>query len=143
MPHPPRLDEQVCFPLYAASRLVIRLYQPLLEPLGLTYPQYLVMMLLWEDASLTVSQIGQKIYLDSSTLTPLLKKLEDKALIVRKRRPGDERVVEVSLTKTGKALGLEAIHIPERLFARIGFPPKEALQLRSSLKRLIARLEMT
>lgn len=137
---PPRLGDQVCFPLYAASRLVIRMYQPLLEPLGLTYPQYLAMLLLWEFRRLSVSEIGRRTFLESSTLTPLLRKLEEKGLVVRERSAEDERVVEVSLTAQGKALGARAAKIPEQLYECIGYPLAETLQLKTLLTGLIEQL---
>lgn len=105
---PPRLDEQLCFSLYAASRAVIRAYQPLLAQLGLTYPQLLVMMVLWEQDDLTVSALGQRLMLDSGTLTPLLKRMEKGDLIQRRRDPEDERRVRISLSASGRAMGARA-----------------------------------
>lgn len=134
------LDEQICFPLYAASRLVTRLYHPLLEPMGITYPQYLVMLSLWQHGDLTVSQLCARTVLESNTLTPLLKKMEVKGLISRKRQADDERVVEVSLTKQGRALKKRALEIPPKLFESVGFPLDKGLQLRSLLKELVAHL---
>jgi DNA-binding MarR family transcriptional regulator len=102
---PPRLDDQLCFSLYAASRAVIRAYQPLLAKLGLTYPQLLVMMVLWEQDDLMVSALGKRLMLDSGTLTPLLKRMEKGGLVDRTRDSQDERRVRISLTPSGLALG--------------------------------------
>ena len=109
------LKNQLCFPLYAASRQITRLYKPLLDPLDLTYTQYLVMMILWEEDTLTVSQIGEKLFLDSGTLTPLLKKLEASGYVKRKRWDQDERVVHVSLQPKGFELRDKAAEIPKEL----------------------------
>ncbi len=103
-----KLDDQLCFPLYAASRLVIRLYAPMLKELGLTYPQYLVMMVLWEDKTTNVTSLGERLYLNSNTLTPLLKRLESSGLITRQRNSLDERIVTLSLTAAGSDLKLVA-----------------------------------
>src|SRR5262245_52984742 len=99
-----RLDRQICFLLYGASRAVTQLYQPLLEPLGLTYPQYLVMLVLWEEGKASVGRLSDRLYLDSGTLTPLLKRLEASGLVRRRRSAADARVVDVELTTEGKRL---------------------------------------
>ncbi len=117
----PRLEEQLCFALYSASRALTRAYQPLLEPLGLTYPQYLVMLVLWEGRPSSVSELGERLGLDSGTLTPLLKRLEQAQLVERRRAAKDERVVLVSLTPTGQALGERARGVPTELACRVGF----------------------
>lgn len=135
-----RLDQQICFPLYAASRLVTRLYQPLLEPLGLTYPQYIVLMILWEESPCSVSRIGERALLASNTLTPLLKRLEQQGLVARRRAAHDERVVTIALTDAGQALRSECACVPLQLFAQIGYPVEEALRLKSQLDALLARL---
>ncbi|KAF7598856.1 MAG: MarR family transcriptional regulator [Candidatus Dactylopiibacterium carminicum] len=135
-----RLDQQLCFPLYAASRLVTRLYQPLLEPLGLTYPQYIVLMILWEESPCSVSRIGERALLASNTLTPLLKRLEQQGLIVRTRSAQDERVVNIALTEAGQALRAGCACVPLRLFEQIGYPVDEALELKQHLDTLLARL---
>src|ERR1700761_624923 len=101
---PLRLDRQVCFPLYAASNLINRLYRPVLGKLGLTYPQYLVMLVLWEQEPQTVGGLGGRLYLDSGTLTPLLKRMEAAGLVVRQRDTQDERRVQIALTDKGRAL---------------------------------------
>jgi DNA-binding MarR family transcriptional regulator len=135
-----RLDRQVCFPLYAASRLLTRSYQPFLEPLGLTYPQYIVLMILWEDAPCTVSHIGKRALLNSNTLTPLLKRLEQLAYIQRRRRESDEREVEVRLTPEGEALKSRCSCIPAAMFQATGFPSGQAQALKQLLEALIQTL---
>ena len=107
-----RLDKQVCFALYSASLAMTKLYKPLLEAIGLTYPQYLVMLVLWEGDRLTVSELGERLYLDSGTLTPLLKRLETAGLLARLRDAEDERRVRITLTQAGRALRAEAQKIP-------------------------------
>ncbi len=136
-----RLDRQLCFPLYAASRLVTRLYQPLLEPLGLTYPQYVVLLILWEDAPCSVSHIGERALLNSNTLTPLLKRMEELNYIRRTRSVTDERVVEISLTKAGTRLRGRCACIPESLSAAISYSPEKAVALKRSLDELISKLQ--
>lgn len=116
----PRLDDQLCFQLYTASRLVTRAYRPLLEAMGVSYPQYLVLMVLWEardqgDEPLSVRDLGERLYLDSGTLTPLLKRLEAKGLVSRTRSAQDERVVEVRLTEAGDALRVPACEVSASL----------------------------
>ena len=107
-----KLQNQVCFPLYAASRLVVQAYRPLLADLGLTYPQYLVMLVLWEQDGVSVGHLGERLYLDSGTLTPLLKRLEKQGLVERKRSVQDDRTVENFLTEEGKLLKEQAVGIP-------------------------------
>lgn len=114
-----RLDQQLCFPLYAASNLMTRLYRPLLDELGLTYPQYLAMLALWEASPSTVSALGERLLLDSGTLTPLLKRLEGAGLVCRTRDTADERRVLVSLTAEGLALRNRAESVPQRLLCRV------------------------
>ena len=106
------LDNQLCFALYSTSLAMTKLYKPLLEALGLTYPQYLVMLVLWERDGLMVSELGERLFLDSGTLTPLLKRLETSGLIARIRDVQDERRVHITLTQAGRALKAEAAHIP-------------------------------
>ncbi len=132
-----RLDNQLCFPLYAASRKVVRLYTPLLEPLGLTYTQYITLLALWEQDGLAVKDLGQLLYLDSGTLTPLLKKLEQQGLISRVRSGQDERVVTVHLTKAGHALKQRALDIPRQIASCIPLGLEDALQLKGLLERVI------
>lgn len=123
------LDQQLCFALYRASRGMIRAYTPLLKPLGLTYAQYLVMLVLWEKDGIAVKDIGDRLALDSATLTPLLKKLEGLKLIVRTRSQEDERVVDICLTKLGTALRKQAESIPLALACKGGFDPRQKSDL--------------
>ncbi len=136
----PRLDDQLCFPLYAASRLVVQAYTPLLEQLGLTYPQYLVLMVLWERDGSSVHEIGERLYLDSGTLTPLLKRLDAAGLVRRVRSQEDERTVENFLTRAGRALERRAARVPRELFCRLGMPLREFKELRGSLRELLVLL---
>lgn len=133
-----KLENQFCFPLYAASRLVTKLYQPHLDELHLTYPQYLVLLVLWEQDGLPVNSIGSKLYLHSNTLTPLLKRLEQQGLVQRQRSLEDERQVHIYLTEAGAALKKKAAAIPEKLAASMNIPLQEAIQLKSSLEKFIA-----
>lgn len=139
-----RLEAQLCFALYSASRAVTRAYQPLLEPLGLTYPQYLVMLVLWEGAAVSVSELGERLELDSGTLTPLLKRLEASGYVLRRRDRQDERVVRVTLTARGTSLGELARQVPVELARRAGFTaPRnqaELARLRESLRELTRRV---
>jgi len=135
-----RLDSQLCFPLYAAANAVSRAYRPLLEPLGLTYPQYLVMLVLWESAPLSVGEVGERLLLDSGTLTPLLKRLESAGLVQRQRDADDERRVVVDLTPAGHRLKEKARAVPEALACRVLIAPNDARRLRQDLKALLAAL---
>ncbi len=112
-----KLENQLCFPLYAASRLVIQEYQPHLEKLGITYPQYLVLMILWETDSIAVSEITRRLILNTNTITPVLKRMEAQGIITRQRSKEDERKVIVTLTPKGKELQIEAASIPEKFVA--------------------------
>ncbi|WP_209331572.1 MarR family winged helix-turn-helix transcriptional regulator [Lunatimonas salinarum] len=114
-----KLENQICFPLYAASRLIIKRYQPLLQELEVTYPQYLVLLLLWEKDGQKVTDLGECLLLETSTLTPLLKRLEQKGYIKRERSEQDERQVIISLTDTGKSAKQKALPIPHKLFQSI------------------------
>jgi MarR family transcriptional regulator, organic hydroperoxide resistance regulator len=117
-----KLENQVCFPIYAVSRLIIREYTPLLNEIGLTYPQYLVMMLLWETDGLTVNEITDRLLLNTNTVTPLLKRMESQGLLVRQRSKEDERRVIARLTSQGMALREKAASIPERLVTSLASP---------------------
>ena len=136
-----RLDNQLCFALYAASGLVTRAYRPLLEPLGLTYPQYLVMMALWETAPRTVKALGQALDLDSGTLTPLLKRLETAGFVTRRRDAEDERKVQVDLTAAGQALREKAADVPAALACQLHLPLDEIVGLRATLQDLARRMK--
>ena len=135
-----RLDQQLCFAAYSTAHAFNRLYRPLLEKLDLTYPQYLVMLVLWEHDGLTVTQIGERLFLDSGTLTPLLKRLESAGRIARTRDPADERRVLITLTGDGQALRTEAQCIPPRIGAALGLTPAELAALKSGLDKLRAAL---
>lgn len=136
----PRLNRQVCFALYSASKAATAVYRPLLDELGLTYPQYLVMLVLWEDQPRSVRELGEELGLDSGTLSPLLKRLEALGLVERKRSAEDERRVEVFLTDSGTALSARATAIPQRLADAAGLSAAELDQLRETLGRLTAAL---
>jgi DNA-binding MarR family transcriptional regulator len=136
-----RLDAQLCFPLYAAARLVTRLYQPVLEPLGLTYPQYVVLMILWEDAPCTVSHLCRRALLNTNTLTPLLKRLEQSGHVTRRRGVQDERVVEIDLTPMGRNLKADCACIPASLFASLGYPLERVALLKGLMDELVAHLQ--
>ena len=134
-----KLDNQLCFQLYSASRFMTKIYQPLLKPLDLTYPQYLVMLVLWEmpiGHKFTVTSLGERLKLDSGTLTPLLKRLEAKRLIQRQRSNEDERQVWVRLTAFGESLKQQAKKVPEKLVCNAGLKPEELVALRDTLKKM-------
>ncbi|WP_250445876.1 MarR family winged helix-turn-helix transcriptional regulator [Actinotalea sp. C106] len=136
MPTDLDLDRQVCFALYSASRAITAAYRPLLDPLGLTYPQYLVMLVLWERDGRGVREIGEALALDSGTLSPLVKRLETLGLVERRRQAEDERRVEVHLTADGSALRDRAESVPARLASATGLTPAEIAQLHQTLTRL-------
>ena len=135
-----KLDLQVCFALYSAQLAMSKVYRKLLKELGLTYPQYLVMMVLWEQDRLSVSEIGERLFLDSATLTPLLKRLEGLGLVLRQRSRPDERHVEGTLTQSGKALRDQAEKVPEAVLCASQCRPEELVQLRDELHALRSRL---
>lgn len=137
------LAGQVCFPLYALSRQVTALYRPLLEKLDLTYPQYLVLLLLWESDNRTVGEIGDRLLLDSGTLTPLLKRMAQKGLLTRQRNPADEREVTIQLTESGHALQSRAADIPTQLQETLKLNDQELVNLRTQLQGLLNQLTTT
>ena len=132
-----KLENQLCFPLYAAARRLTSAYTPYLKPLGLTYTQYIVFMVLWEKDGLTVGEIGEKLRLDNGTLTPLLKKMETAGYIRRTRSKKDERVVEISLTEEGKAMKEKARDIPKAVGSCISLTEEEAKILYQILYKII------
>lgn len=136
-----RLDQQICFSLNAASRAFGGIYRVILKDLGLTYPQYLVMLLLWEHGELPVKKLGEHLRLDSGTLSPLLKRLETAGLVRRERSARDERSVEVRLTEEGAALREQAVQVPRRIVAATGFDVEEIRELRSRLDELTRVLD--
>ena len=136
-----KLSSQLCFPLYACARETIKLYTPHLEKIGLTYTQYITMMVLWEQNSLTAKELGRLLYLDSGTLTPLLKKLEAKGLLTRRRSEADERNLIITLTEEGEALKDQAMKIPYELEKSINLEHDEILQLYHLLHKLLLSVE--
>ena len=132
-----KLANQLCFPLYAAARSVTGLYTPWLKPLGLTYTQYIVFLVLWERDGISVTEIGERLMLDNGTLSPLLKKMEQAGYIRRQRSREDERVVAVTLTEAGKAMREKAKDIPAKVAGCIDLPPEKAQALYSLLYELL------
>lgn len=133
------LDHQLCFPLYACARETIKLYKPFLDELDLTYTQYITMMVLWERDAVSVKELGEALYLDSGTLTPLLKKMEAKGLLTRRRSSEDERSLIVSLTEEGRALREKAVDIPVKMSRCVALDPDEAMELYRLLYKLLRR----
>ena len=138
-----RLDDQLCFALYTASRTVTAAYRPVLDELGITYPQYLALLVLWEEGRCSVGHLGERLHLDSGTLSPLLKRLEAVGLVARQRSADDERRVEVSLTPAGERLEKRAACVPERLLASAQVSESDLAALRESLKNLVHQLDTT
>lgn len=141
-PSPPILwlDNQVCFALYSTSLAMTKLYKPLLDAIGLTYPQYLVMLVLWEQDGPTVSELGERLFLDSGTLTPLLKRLASQGLVTRTRDADDERVVRIALTAAGRALRRRAVDVPRQMLCHMALDLPELARLRAQLTDLGDRL---
>lgn len=131
-----RLDQHLCFALYSATRAMTAAYRPVLSELNITYPQYLVLVVLWEEGTVTVGRLGERLHLDSGTLSPLLKRLEANGFLTRRRSRTDERQVEIVLTDTGRELEERAQCIPETLFGSTGLSVEEAEQLRDAVSRL-------
>jgi len=136
-----KLENQICFPLYAASREVVKRYRPFLEPLGLTYTQYIVMLVFWEQKKCSVKELGERLYLDSGTLTPVLKSLEAKGYVRRYRSTEDERVLLVEVTEEGMRLRGRAAEVPEQVGGCLRLSKEEAGQLYGLLYRLLAEIE--
>lgn len=132
-----KLENQLCFPLYACSKEVVRMYKPYLDKIDLTYTQYITMMVMWEEKSITVKKLGEALYLDSGTLTPVLKKLEKKGYVVRNRSKEDERILEVSLTGEGEKLKDKALKVPEQIASCINLEPEDAAALYGLLKKML------
>lgn len=130
------LDQHLCFALYSASRAMTAAYRPVLAEMHLTYPQYLVLLVLWEDGSVTVGRLGERLHLDSGTLSPLLKRLEANGFVRRERSLTDERLVEVTLTDAGRELESRAQCIPEQLFSATGMTEHDAAGLRDTVRQL-------
>jgi DNA-binding MarR family transcriptional regulator len=136
------LDNQLCYALYAAAHRMTKSYRPLLERLGLTYPQYLVLLVLWEQDGVTVSEIGRRLRLDSGTLTPVLKRLESAGFLRRTRRQSDEREVEIALTQEGAALRADAVAVRETVMCQLELSEPEIRALRKDLSLVIERLSV-
>lgn len=130
------LDRHLCFALYSASRAMTAAYRPVLDELNLTYPQYLVLLVLWEEGRATVGGLGARLHLDSGTLSPLLKRLEANGFVRRERSSTDERLVDVTLTAAGRRLERRAQCMPERLFSSTGMTEKDAANLRDAVRQL-------
>ncbi|GAB3768453.1 MarR family transcriptional regulator [Spirosoma horti] len=137
------LDSQLCFPLYALSRQVTAQYRPLLEKLELTYPQYLVLLLLWESDNRTVGELGERLLLDSGTLTPLLKRMAQKGLLTRQRNQVDERQVTIQLTESGRGLQAQAMDIPTQLQESLNMDDQQIVNLRNQLQAILKQLTKT
>ncbi len=135
-----KLENQLCFPLYACARAIVKTYKPYLDELNLTYTQYITMMVFWEHGEMRVKDVGERLFLDSSTLTPLLKRLEEKGYVKRRRCASDERDVLVSVTEAGEALKEKAVAIPERLGACVALDPQKAQDLYRLLYEVIGNL---
>jgi DNA-binding MarR family transcriptional regulator len=138
---PLKLKNQLCFPLYACSKEVVRLYKPLLDDIGLTYTQYIAMMVLWEKDSVTIKELGDKLYLDSGTITPLVKKMEAQGLVTRTRSAADERSVIVELTDNGRKLRDKAADIPGKIVSCVPLADEEAKTLYSLLYKVLGGLQ--
>ena len=135
-----KLENQICFPLYACSKEVVKAYKPYLDELDLTYTQYITMMVMWEHKELRVKDVGKFLFLDSSTLTPLLKRLEEKGYVTRRRSTEDERDLIVTITDRGEALKERAVAIPERLSACVALDPQKAQELYALLYEVLGKL---
>lgn len=138
--NPLALENQLCFPLYAASKELTRRYKPFLDPLGLTYTQYVTMLALWEQDELPVKELGKRLYLDSATLTPLLKRLEAHGYVRRERSKEDERSVIITLTDEGWALREQALDVPRCISGCIEMSPEDVLQLKTLLEKFLSSL---
>ena len=132
-----KIENQLCFPLYACSRDVIKKYKPYLDKIDLTYTQYITMLVMWDRKEVNVKELGKRLYLDSGTLTPLLKKLESKGLLTRKRSTEDERNLVISITEKGERLKDEAVEIPEKLTRDLPLEHEEAVTLYRTLYKLL------
>ena len=135
------LDNQLCFAIYAGTRQITKIYKPYLHKLGLTYTQYISLLVLWEEDKITVKKLGKKLYLDSGTLTPLLKKLDALGLIKTTRDNIDKRNVLISLTENGKILKEKAYEIPNKVFSHTGLSLENAISLREDLKRMLNNID--
>ena len=137
---PLKLENQICFPLYACAKEIVKAYKPYLDELDLTYTQYITMMVMWEHKKLRVKEVGEYLYLDSSTLTPLLKRLEEKGYVARRRSKTDERDLIISVTEAGEDLRKKALTVPQRLAACVDMEPEKARTLYGILYELLGKL---
>ncbi|GGB80663.1 MarR family transcriptional regulator [Flavobacterium suaedae] len=137
---PLKLENQICFPLYTASRLLTQCYQPMLKKFGITYPQYLVLLVLWEKDSVNLSYIAEKLFLQSNTLTPLLKRMEEQDLVKRVRSHTDERSIVITLTEKGREMRQEAEQIPAYMAEQLPITKEEAMQMYNTLYKMIEGL---
>ncbi|WP_345749999.1 MarR family winged helix-turn-helix transcriptional regulator [Microbacterium rhizophilus] len=135
------LENQLCFAIVTAARNVVAIYRPVLEPLGLTHPQYLVMLALWEQSPRTLGEIAEELAFDPATASPLVKRLESQGLVRRTRRPDDERRLDIDLTDAGRALREQALTVPLQIMERVGMTPSEVAGLRDALKPFSGRLD--
>lgn len=135
-----KLENQICFPLYACSKEIVRKYKPFLDEIDLTYTQYITMLVLWEHKEISVKDLGEYLYLDSGTLTPVLKKLEQKGFVSRARDTQDERVLNVTITEEGEALKEKAVEIPEKIGSCVCLPPEDALKLYEILQKILKNI---
>jgi DNA-binding MarR family transcriptional regulator len=135
------LENQICFPLYSAANAVVRAYRPMLAELDITYLQYMVLMVLWQNSSLNVKELGEQLRLDSGTLTPLLKRLENKGFVERKRGDQDERMRIITITRKGLGLKKKAEDIPRRLACTIGLPAQQGRELKALCEQLLGALD--
>lgn len=136
-----KLDNQICFPLYALSRKVIQLYKPLLDKYNLTYTQYIIMLVLWEEEKISIKELGEKLFLDSGTISPVVKKLVKQGLLEKFRFKEDERVVMVKLTEKGKEIKEEIVEIPEKLYRNFEGDKEALFQLKENLDKILAEFE--
>lgn len=135
-----KLSNQLCFPLYACSKEIVRMYKPYLDEINLTYTQYITMMVIWEYEEINTKEMGKLLFLDSGTLTPVLKKLEQKGFVKRSRATDDERNLIVTITKNGRALKDEALKIPQKLYSCVNLPQEDAAKLYEILNKFLNTL---
>lgn len=137
-----KLENQLCFPLYACSKEIVKRYKPFLEEIDLTYTQYITMLVLWEHKQMNVKELGSYLFLDSGTLTPVLKKLEQKGYLTRKRNEKDERVLDVAITEAGEALKDKAVEIPGKIGGCVSLNPEDAMKLYEILQKILGSFDM-
>lgn len=135
-----KLENQICFPLYACSKEIVRKYKPFLDEIDLTYTQYITMLVLWEHKEISVKDLGEYLYLDSGTLTPVLKKLEQKGYVSRARDTQDERVLNVTITEEGELLKEKAVEIPAKIGSCVCLPAEDAMKLYEILQKILKNI---